>query len=184
MCQVLENIVSRKRAKQLQRRSSGWLSHKTVNAKEIFWNAYCFATDQSDARWNCKIWPANRSRDQSRLDTKQHGGCFSSTRNIQYSLWISVKNNVCELEPWEWFIRFKLLWTNQISPCISEEVTHRNCAWSSGKFYLCLNWRVIFCKSFNCIWKVCCISGFVHFCILVCGYNSWEEHLFCCFSAD
>ena len=110
--------------------------------------------------------------------------CLRANADVFPAVIGSVKNNVCELEPWEWFIRFKLLWTNQISPCISEEVTHRNCAWSSGKFDLCLNRRVTFCKSFNWIWKVCCISGFVHFCILVCGYNSWEEHLFCCFSAD
>ena len=74
-----------------------------------------------------------------------------------------LRANADELEPWEWFLRFKLLWTNHISSWISEEVTHRNRAWSSGKFDLCLNWRVIFCESFKVfpikLWTLKKISG-------------------------
>ena len=65
--------------------------------------------DQSDARWNRKRWPANRSRDQSRLDTKQRAGRFSSTRNLQYSLWIALKKLFFDHKPTPvtWFRLFK-----------------------------------------------------------------------------
>ena len=65
--------------------------------------------DQSDARWNRKRWPANRSRDQPRLYTKQRAGRFSSTRNLQYSLWISLKKLFFDHKPTPvtWFRLFK-----------------------------------------------------------------------------
>ena len=68
------------------------LSHKTVNARENFWNVYCFAT--------------NQLRDETAKDNGQTAGgishdlirnnelAFSSTRNLQFSLWISLKRQV------------------------------------------------------------------------------------------
>ena len=60
------------------------LSHKTVNARENFWNVYCFAT--------------NQMRDETAEDNRQTAAgishnliqnnelAFSSTRNLQFSL--------------------------------------------------------------------------------------------------
>ena len=41
---------------------------------------------------------------------------------------------------------------------------------------LCLNRRAIFCKSFNWIWKVCCISGFVH-CVFLSVDTTREKNI-------
>ena len=61
---------------QLERYS---LSRKTVNARENFWNVYCFAT--------------NQMRDETAKDNGQTaaGMAPSSARNLQFSLCISLK---------------------------------------------------------------------------------------------
>ena len=65
------------------------LSHKTVNARENFWNVYCFAT--------------NQMRDETARDNRQTAAgishdlirnnelTFSSTRNLQFPLDLSEK---------------------------------------------------------------------------------------------
>ena len=65
------------------------LSHKTVNTREYFWNVYCFAT--------------NQMRDETAEDNGQTAAgishnlirnnqlVLSSMRNLQFSLWISLK---------------------------------------------------------------------------------------------
>ena len=70
-------------------RPSYSLSRKTVNARENFWNVYCFAT--------------NQMRDETAKDNRQTAAgfshyliwnneqAFSSARNLQFSLWVSLK---------------------------------------------------------------------------------------------
>ena len=65
------------------------LSQKTVNARENFWNVYCFAT--------------NQMRDETAKDNRQTTAgishdlipnnelAFSSTRNLQFPLGLSEK---------------------------------------------------------------------------------------------
>ena len=73
------------------------LSRKTVNARENFWNVFCFATDQM--------------RDETAKDNRQTAAgishdfirnnelAFSSTRNLQFSLWISLKKLYFDHKP-------------------------------------------------------------------------------------
>ena len=128
-----------------------------------------------------------------------HGFLFFSLRTQTYfrlSL-ISAENNVCELEPRERFPWRQRSKTNHISPCISEEVAHRDRAWSSRKRVLknwrvefsgliasisikrkpCdlfLNWKAMFLWIFSWSWKVCCISSFAH-CVFLCGSPVWIQ---------
>ena len=65
------------------------LSHKTINSPENFWNVYCFTT--------------NQMRDETAKDNRQTTAGIShdliwnnklglsSTKNLQFSLWISLK---------------------------------------------------------------------------------------------
>ena len=83
------------------------LSRKTVNARENFWNVYCFAT--------------NQMRDETAKDNRQtavaishdliwnNEQAFSSSRNLQFSLWISLKKLFFDNKttPVTWFRLFR-----------------------------------------------------------------------------
>ena len=73
------------------------LSRKTVNTRENFWNVYCFAT--------------NQMRDETAKDNGQTaaGMTPSSTRNLQFSLCISLKKLFFYHKPTlvTWFRLFK-----------------------------------------------------------------------------
>ena len=58
------------------------LSHKTVNARENFWNVYCFATNQmrNETAKDNRQTAVGMNR-----DLIQRAG-FSSTRNLQFPL--------------------------------------------------------------------------------------------------
>ena len=60
--------------------------HKTMNARENFWNVYCFATNQMRDE-TAKITAAGISHELIR----KNDVAFSSSRNLQFSLWISLK---------------------------------------------------------------------------------------------
>ena len=81
------------------------LSHKTLNTRENFWNVYCFAT--------------NQMRDETAKDNGQTAAgiihdlignnqlVLSSTRNLQFSLWISLKKPFLPQTLVTWFRLFK-----------------------------------------------------------------------------
>ena len=83
------------------------LSRKTVNARENFWNVYCFAT--------------NQMREETAKDNRQTAAgishdliwnnelAFSSTRNLQFFLWISLKKLFFDHKPTPvtWFRLFR-----------------------------------------------------------------------------
>ena len=73
------------------------LSRKTVNARENIWNVYCFETNQmrdETAKHNRQT-AAGISHDLIRNNELT----FSSTRNLQFSLWISLKKLFLDHKP-------------------------------------------------------------------------------------
>ena len=67
------------------------LSRKTVNTRENFWNVYCFATNQmrNETANDNRQTAAGISHDLIRNNQLVH----SSTRNLQFSLCITLKSH-------------------------------------------------------------------------------------------
>ena len=67
------------------------LSRKTVNTRENFWNVYCFATNQmrDETANDNRQTAAGISHDLIRNNQLVH----SSTRNLQFSLCITLKSH-------------------------------------------------------------------------------------------